>query len=153
MYDTYYSVYDADAGQAFYENQRLNCGRGPKWANTNAFIDWADDKMLNEKWSPDDVVGFARKHALFDCAIIPGTTALYQWIDRGIMRTKNMDLLEKLSRKIKAAAQDTVPTSVFSGRQLKNALKKLKPGKHSVIGQSTQSWETDQVGCRAADAG
>ncbi|MEB7388805.1 hypothetical protein NGC53_03210 [Aerococcus viridans] len=69
------------------------------------------------------------------------------------MRTKNMDLLEKLSRKIKAAAQDTVPTSVFSGRQLKNALKKLKPGKHSVIGQSTQSWETDQVGCRAADAG
>ncbi|MFL2137191.1 IS30 family transposase, partial [Ruoffia sp. FAM 24228] len=102
VYDTYYSVYDADAGQAFYEKQRLNCGRRPKWANTNAFIDWADDKMLNEKWSPDVVVGFARKHALFDCAIIPGTTALYQWIDRGIMRTKNMDLLEKLSRKIKA---------------------------------------------------
>ena len=33
--------------------------------------------------------------------IIPCTTTLYQWIDRGIMRTKNMDLLEKLSRKIK----------------------------------------------------
>lgn len=101
VYDTYYSVYDADAGQAFYEKQRLNCGKRPKWANTNAFIDWADDKMLNEKWSPDVVVGIARKHALFDCAIIPGTTALYQWIDRGIMRTKNIDLLEKLSRKPK----------------------------------------------------
>ena len=30
VYDTYYSVYDADAGQAFYEKQRLNCGRRPK---------------------------------------------------------------------------------------------------------------------------
>ena len=48
VYETYYSVYDADAGQAFYEKQRLNCGRRPKWAKTDAFIDWADDKMLNE---------------------------------------------------------------------------------------------------------
>src|SRR5699024_11569590 len=55
--------------------------------------------------------------------------------------------------KSKRSAQDAVPTSGFSGRQLKNALKKLKHGKRSVIGQSTQSWETDQVGCRAADAG
>ena len=30
VYDTYYSVYDADAGQAFYEKQRLNYGRRPK---------------------------------------------------------------------------------------------------------------------------
>lgn len=34
VYETYYSVYDADAGQAFYEKQRLNCGRRPKWAKT-----------------------------------------------------------------------------------------------------------------------
>ncbi|HJA90663.1 MAG TPA: IS30 family transposase, partial [Candidatus Jeotgalibaca merdavium] len=58
--------------------------------------------MLNEKWSPDVVVGFVRKYELFDFAIIPGTTALYQWIDCVVMRTKNMDLLEKLSHKIKA---------------------------------------------------
>src|SRR5699024_5258775 len=44
--------------------------------------------------------------------------------------------------KSKRSAQDTVPTSVFSGRQLKNALKKLKHGKRSVIGKSTRSWET-----------
>lgn len=126
MYDTYYSVYDADAGQAFYENQRLNCGRGPKWANTNAFIDWADDKMLNEKWSPDDVVGFARKHALFDCAIIPGTTALYQWIDRGIMRTKNMDLLEKLSRKIKAGRSGHRPNKRVLGTSIEERSKEVE---------------------------
>lgn len=58
IYDSYVSVYDADAGQASY-NHRLNCGRRPKWANTDAFIDWADDKMLTEKWAPDVVIGFA----------------------------------------------------------------------------------------------
>lgn len=126
MYDTYYSVYDADAGQAFYENQRLNCGRRPKWANTNAFIDWADDKMLNEKWSPDVVVGFARKHALFDCAIIPGTTALYQWIDRGIMRTKNMDLLEKLSRKIKEGRLGHRPNKRVLGTSIEERSKEVE---------------------------
>ena len=57
--------------------------------------------MLNETWSPDIVVGFARKHQLFDFPIILGTTTRYQWIDRGITKTKNIDLLEKLSRKIK----------------------------------------------------
>nr|WP_208559061.1 hypothetical protein [Marinilactibacillus kalidii] len=38
---------------------------------------------------------------MFDSSIIPCTTTLYGWIDKGIVRTKNMDLLEKLSRKPK----------------------------------------------------
>ena len=139
VYDTYYSVYDADAGQAFYEKQRLNCGRRPKWANTNAFIDWADDKMLNEKWSPDVVVGFARKHELFDCAIIPGTTTLYQWIDRGIMRTKNMDLLEKLSRKIKAVRPGHRPNKRVLGTSIEERPKEVET--RETFGH----WEIDTV--------
>lgn len=104
-YDYYIERYDADAGQAAYDRHRLNSGRRPKWADTSAFIDWADEKMLNDKWSPDVVVGFARKHDLFDPSIIPCTTTLYGWIDKRIMRTKNMDLLEKLSRKSKVSTQ------------------------------------------------
>lgn len=46
VYDYPYIIYDADAGQANYERQRLNRGRRPKWADSNAFIEWADDKML-----------------------------------------------------------------------------------------------------------
>ena len=101
VYDYYDSVYSADAGQAHYDKERLNCGRRPKWANTDTFINWADDKMIHEKWSPDVVVGFASNQGLFSSTIIPCTTTLYQWIDRGIMKTTNLDLLEKLSRKIK----------------------------------------------------
>ncbi len=104
-YDYITEVYFADLGQAEYDKHRLNCGRRPKWADTDTFIDWADDKMLNEKWSPDVVIGFALNHDLFNPAIIPCTTTLYKWIDRGIMKTTNMDLLEKLSRKPKPASQ------------------------------------------------
>lgn len=118
VYDYYYSVYDPDAGQAAYEKNRLNCGRRPKWADTNAFIDWADEKMLVEKWSPDAVVGFARKHGLFDPGIIPGTTTLYQWIDRGVTKTKNMDLLEKLSRKPRRTERGHRPNKRVLGRSI-----------------------------------
>ena len=101
IYDYFDSFYDADAGQAFYETQRLNCGRRPKWADTDAFTDWADDKMLTDRWSPDTVIGFATRHNLFDKTTLPCTTTLYQWIERGVMKTTNLDLLEKLSRKPK----------------------------------------------------
>ncbi|MBT2733132.1 IS30 family transposase [Carnobacterium sp. ISL-102] len=101
VYDYYDSVYSSDAGQAHYDKERLNSGRRPKWADTETFINWADDKMIHEKWSPDVVVGFASNQGLFDSKIIPCTTTLYQWIDRGVMKTTNLDLLEKLSRKLK----------------------------------------------------
>ena len=99
VYDYYYEVYDAYKGQTIYEKNRMNSGRRPKWTDTDEFIDWADDKMLKDKWSPDVAVGYAKEHDLFDPAIIPCTSTVYQWIDRGIMKTTNLDLLEKLSRK------------------------------------------------------
>lgn len=76
---------------------RLNCGRRPKWVETDAFIEWADHKMLEDKWSPDTVVEKAKE--IFPQSIVPCTSTLYNWIDSGIMQTKNIDLLEKVGRK------------------------------------------------------
>lgn len=101
IYDYTYTIYDADAGKVHYDQQRLNCGRRPKWAKMNAFVEWADTKMLEDKWSPDVVVGHARENELFETAIIPCTTTLYHWIDSDVMKTRNLDLLEKLSRNTK----------------------------------------------------
>ncbi|HFN2080424.1 TPA: IS30 family transposase, partial [Enterococcus faecium] len=139
VYDYYHDVYDADAGQAAYEKNRLNCGRRPLWADTDAFIEWADDMMLLEKWSPDVVVGFARKHELFDPAIIPGTTTLYQWIDRGIMKTKNMDLLEKLSRKPKSSRHGNRPNKRVLGKSIEERPEAV--GTRKTFGH----WEVDTV--------
>ncbi|WP_455709821.1 IS30 family transposase, partial [Marinilactibacillus psychrotolerans] len=139
IYDYYVEVYNAEFGQANYEKNRLACGRRPKWADTDAFIKWADDKLLNEKWSPDVVVGFAKTHDLFDSSIIPCTTTLYGWIDKGIMRTKNMDLLEKLSRKPK----DTTYRSRKNKRMLGRSIEQ-RPAEIDNR-QTFGHWEIDTV--------
>lgn len=105
VYTYTYQVYDPKLAQSRYEDLRKNSGRRPKWVDSTDFIDWADQKMLEDGWSPDTVVGFANRYNLFANELIPCTTTLYHWIDSGIMRTKNIDLLEKLSRKIKNPSQ------------------------------------------------
>lgn len=92
-------VYFADVNYDVYEKNRSHCGRRPKWADGHEFVDWADQKMLKDRWSPDIVVNFAKENELFHESIIPSTTTLYHWIESGIMKTKNIDLLEKVDRK------------------------------------------------------
>jgi len=93
------TVYFADSGQRIYEENRENCGRPSKWWSCPQFRDWADQKMLKNKWSPDAVTGYAREKNLFPAETLPCTTTLYDWIDRGWMKTKNIDLPLKVSRK------------------------------------------------------
>src|SRR5690625_2563808 len=96
-YDQY--SYSADADHQQYLRNRQNCGRRPKWLQCDSFTSWADDKMLNKGWSPDIVVSRAMKEKLFPADLIPCTSTHYHWIDRGMMKTKNIDLLKKVSRK------------------------------------------------------
>lgn len=95
-YDQY--SYSADADHQIYLRNRQHSGRRPKWLRCDSFTQWADDKMLNDGWSPDIVIGRATKGNLFQADLIPSTSTLYHWIDRGIMKTKNIDLLEKVAR-------------------------------------------------------
>lgn len=139
IYDYYIKVYDANAAQSTYDKHRLNCGRRPKWADTDAFIEWADEKLLDDKWSPDTVIGFAKKHDLFDASIIPCTTTLYGWIDKGIMRTKNIDLLEKLSRKPKVSTQQNRPNKRVLGPSIDSRPKEIDT--RETFGH----WEIDTV--------
>src|SRR5699024_3001171 len=91
--------YPADADQQIYILNRQHSGRRPKWLLCDSFTDWADTMMLDEGWSPDIVIGRAPKEERFAGHLIPCTSTLYNWIDWGIMKTKNMDIFEKVSRK------------------------------------------------------
>src|SRR5699024_2881898 len=99
VYDYDQHTYSAEADDQTYIRNRQNSGRRPKWSVCDSFINWADDQMLENGWSPDMVVGHAKRHELFSRDLIPCTSTLYNWIDRGIMKTKNIDLLDKVSRK------------------------------------------------------
>lgn len=147
-YVYYYTVYDADKSQSAYDNQRLNCERCPKWADSDAFMEWADEKMLEDHWSPDVVVGFAKRQELFDPKLIPSTTTLYNWIDSGIMRTKNMDLLEKLSRKPRQKKRSAKANKRILGTSIDERPEEVESRNHfghweidTVIGQKTKGDE------------
>lgn len=144
-YDYSYTVYDAEMGLTYYEHQRLNCGRRPKWAISNAFVEWADTKMLEDKWSPDVVVGYARENELFEDAIIPCTTTLYHWIDSRVMETRNMDLLEKLSRTTKKSTKTVRRNQRVLGPSIEDRPQEIETR------ESFGHWEIDTViGSKAA---
>lgn len=111
-----HTVYFPDAGQRQYETNRLHCGCMPKWVDIPAFMEWADEKMLEDGWSPDTVIGYLKTRFPYATARLPCTTTLYHWIHIGIMRTKNIDLLEKVSR----APRKTGRNILMTGQNLAN---------------------------------
>lgn len=60
------------------------------------FIEYAEKKIKKEDWSPDAVVGYAKRNELFE--YVPSTKALYNWIDEGKLSVINLDLPLKLRR-------------------------------------------------------
>jgi len=96
-----YKQYFPETGQAVYEKNRLNCGAKYKLAQVQKFIKFAEDKILNEKWSPDAVVGLCKKNHEWKDMDIVCTKTLYNYIDKGFLKVKNIDLNLKLRIKSK----------------------------------------------------
>src|SRR5699024_11054993 len=101
VYEYQYFVYSAQAGQTVYERKRQNSGRRPLYeqGSCQAFINFADEHLLARyAWSPDQVVMAAHHDAQLSQTTIPCTTTLYNWIDQKRLKTRNIDLAEKISR-------------------------------------------------------
>src|SRR5690625_777239 len=76
-----YEKYFPDAGARVYEENRKNCGAPTTLMASWEFILYAEEKILKDNWSPDVVVGHAKKQGEFDS--VPCTKTLYNWIDNG----------------------------------------------------------------------
>lgn len=94
-----YQRYFPETGQAVYEKNRANCKRRPRFHQATDFLNWAQDKMLNDRWSPDVVVGFAQRHSLFEKQTMVCAKTLYNYIDRNLLTVRNIDLPQKTRRK------------------------------------------------------
>jgi len=99
-------VYFADTGQRVYEERRQNCGAKNKVTACGGLVSFVEEEVLgNKKWSPDAAIGFALANKMF-----PGqeftTKTFYNWIDDGLVKIKNMDLLLKVRRKPKNARRE-----------------------------------------------
>ncbi|MEK4303325.1 IS30 family transposase [Oceanobacillus sp. FSL K6-0251] len=96
-----YKKYFPDAGARVYEENRRNCGAPTILMASWEFILFAEEKILKDNWSPDVVVGHAKKRDGFDS--VPCSKTLYNWIDNSDLKVKNMDLVLKLRRKTKSS--------------------------------------------------
>lgn len=99
VYEYKNSIYLADVHYRKYQENRSRCGRRPKWLQAEDFLNWADNLMKHQGWSPDACVGHAKRLSLFPEKEIPSTNSLYNWIAAGLLKTKNIDLTEKVRRK------------------------------------------------------
>ncbi|ARK20193.1 IS30 family transposase [Sporosarcina sp. P26b] len=98
---TPYTAYFAETGQAIYERNRLQCGAKSKLLIASEFIDFACEKILDEDWSPDAVVGFISLQNEWIDRPTVSTKTLYNYIDLDILRVRNIDLPMKLRRNTK----------------------------------------------------
>ena len=95
------NVYFWDVGQRVYEKHRQNCGAKNKVAVCSELVSFVEGKVLGpKKWSPDAAIGYAQANNLFPGQKI-STKTFYNWIDDGLVKVKNIDLLLKVQRKPK----------------------------------------------------
>ena len=98
---TPYTAYFAETGQAVYERNRINCGAKSKLLVAIEFIDFACEKIMDQGWSPDAVVGFANKQTDWKDKPMVSTKTLYNYIDLDLLSVRNIDLPMKTRRNTK----------------------------------------------------
>ncbi len=90
-----FTAYYPETGQAVYEQNRKNCGAKSKLLEAAEFIDFACEKILDQGWSPDAVVGFAKRQTDWKNKPMVSTKTLYNYIDQCKLSVRNIDLAVK----------------------------------------------------------
>ena len=91
------NVYFADLAQQDYERNRSNCGCKCKIVQCQEFVTFVERLVKEQKWSLDAAAGYAKAHGLYQNTC--STQTLYNWVDLGLCKIKNIDLLKKTRRK------------------------------------------------------
>lgn len=112
-------VYLADAAQRKHDENAANKGRGLKIGNDHKLAKFIEDKIKNEKWSPDAIIGKIKEEQLkFETRIC--TKTVYNYIDSGIFaEITNDDLwVKKSGRKRDYKRTGTVALNNKSGKSI-----------------------------------
>jgi IS30 family transposase len=98
---TTYQKYFPETGEAVYIKNRASCGASYKLSSVEAFLQFAEDKIIRGQWSPDAVVGHCKTKAEWQNKLLVCTKTLYHYIDKGFLKVRNLDLALKVRRKTK----------------------------------------------------
>lgn len=98
--------YFPDTGQAVYEKNRSRC-RSPKKIETcSRFINFVEDEVLQKKRSFASARMKAINEGAFDESETCSVCTLYKYTEMGLLKIKNIDLPEKVSRKHRGYGKD-----------------------------------------------
>lgn len=93
--------YFADTGQLTYERNRMNCGAKYKAITCIEFIKYVNKQFYDNGHSLDAIVGAARLNNKFTDQMMC-TKTLYNYVDLGLLKIKNIDLPLKVKRNTKS---------------------------------------------------
>ena len=97
-----YASYFSDSGQRVYEQNRNNCGGKNKIGKCSELVRFVEEKIMGlEKWSPDAAIGYAKSNKNVNGPMFC-TKTFYNWVQDGLVKVKNIDLLLKVRRKPKS---------------------------------------------------
>lgn len=85
------------------DNQKSLLLNNSKFAKVYEFLEYAEKQILENKLSPDAICGRAKMMKSFENMVC--TKTLYNYIDMGLLKVKNIDLPLRVKRKVK---QDVV---------------------------------------------
>ncbi len=103
MYHGKVPRYKAEVGQKAYEENRKHCCRHYDYLEKADFLSYVEENFQTKKWSLDACRGEALRTGAFSKEEVTSTKTLYNYVDLGLLKIKNIDLPDKLRRRPKKA--------------------------------------------------
>ena len=103
-------VYSAAVAHGKYEYKKKNAGRKSVIKIDRALKQFIEDKILKDKWSPEEVAGYIKKHDI-KFTIQPSFQIIYYWIEKKYLKITELDLVHKakLEKKDKKEKVEKLP--------------------------------------------
>lgn len=125
-YETIY-VYKADTAQLRHDMNVSNRGRSLKIGGDFKLVAHIEEKIGNEKWSPDAVIGDLKRNHKGEFSTMICTKTLYSYIDSGLfLNISNKDLsVKKNSKGKKHSKKSKIALKNIGGESIENRSEKV----------------------------
>ncbi len=131
-------VYSAAKAQGKYEYRKKNAGKKSSLERDKGLKQFIEDKILKEKWSPEEVAGYIKKHDM-KFKIQPSFQAIYYWIENKQLRITPLDLVHKVKLKTKEKKEEIKKLPRHKEKSIHNRPEEID--KNKTFGH----WELDCV--------
>ena len=96
----FHQEYIPELAQSRYVDKRKACHRPYKLSQVLSFLSFFVEHFKKDGWSPDAAVGRAKALNLFLPEEMVCTKTLYSYIDAQLLEVRNIDLINKMSRRL-----------------------------------------------------